>query len=433
MLDIKFINSINKSLKFFILTTIFYDCFGLVNYDINIIGILDDKRSISRHTTSFLQTLSHDFNINLILTSPLSSNSDTILPKSIQVFDISEFEKKSCNNNKLSGITIHTTELLKTLDKYREIQNNSIISAVYSVTETTKVRSSTVKAINKYFDVLIVPDPWLVDVYENSGVCIPVFSLPLALDLQCSVTREKLLRPRKPFVFGFSGINEPRKNHALLLQAFAETFGNSSDVLLKIHSRKERYFDNILSLFKKYSCSNIRCEYQEYSRKEYEAFLDSLDCYVSFSKGEGFSIIPREMLARGVPCILTNNTAQKTICDSQCVYSVKSAIIERAPGYIGTYFNCKLSDAKEALKTVYNNYEYYLALANQGRMWVAQYLPENLMPLYINFVKPQKVIFGDKNLITKEYLMTNSEKLFKKYMELGQGSAMKFEGIGKGE
>jgi glycosyltransferase involved in cell wall biosynthesis len=146
----------------------------------------------------------------------------------------------------------------------------------------------------------------------------------------------------------------------------------------------------------------------------------SLDCYVLFSHGEGFSISPREALALGIPCILSNNSAHKTICKTGYVRVVPSDILSKVVFYeldnhITYMYGTNLEDARQALKDVYNNYEIYKNKALDGRKWVQQYLIPNLKQKYINLIKPRKILFGDENIVTDDYFMTNSKVLFEKY------------------
>ena len=47
---------------------------------------------------------------------------------------------------------------------------------------------------------------------------------------------------------------------------------------------------------------------------------------------------------------------------------------------------------------------------------VSQYSWNNLKYRYLNLVKPKKIILGDKNEVTDDYFMTNSKKLYRKYL-----------------
>ena len=72
---------------------------------------------------------------------------------------------------------------------------------------------------------------------------------------------------------------------------------------------------------KQFKLTNVELTEGMLSREENIDFFRDIDCYVLVSKAEGFSITPREALAAGIPCILSNNTAHKTICETGLVYA----------------------------------------------------------------------------------------------------------------
>jgi glycosyltransferase involved in cell wall biosynthesis len=147
------------------------------------------------------------------------------------------------------------------------------------------------------------------------------------------------------------------------------------------------------------------------------------------SCGEGFSFIPREALALGIPVIITDNTASSTICKSGFVRSVRSEKKIRSKSNVyrilfaddcGDQFDCEVEDAKNALLDVYSNYPVYVHKALDGRNWVRQYDCENpnLRSQYLTLVKPKKVVLGNENKIEDDTLITNSIELYQKYIEL---------------
>ena len=151
--------------------------------------------------------------------------------------------------------------------------------------------------------------------------------------------------------------------------------------------------------------------------------FEDLDCYVSISTGEGFSIQPREAMALGIPAVLTNNTAQSTICDSNLVRKVTSSIEIPAfnvgfNNYYGVCYDCKQDDVAHALRDIYDNYDHYLQQGAQARAWVKQYCYSELRPLYVSLVKPQHIILGQENKLTAHSLTTDSPELFEKYQRL---------------
>ena len=149
--------------------------------------------------------------------------------------------------------------------------------------------------------------------------------------------------------------------------------------------------------------------------------MKSLDCYVFPSQGEGFSVTPREAIALGLPCILSNNTVHKTICDSGFVLPVKAD--QKSPAIyevfnnsqLGYFYDCSLEDLCQAMLEVYNNYDQYIKNSLKGREWVKQYLWDSLKPTYLNLFRPKEIVLGDENIITDCILQTSSKKLYKKY------------------
>ena len=83
-------------------------------------------------------------------------------------------------------------------------------------------------------------------------------------------------------------------------------------------------------------------------------------------------------------------------------------------GYVA---NCDKEDVKKAFLEMYANYDSYKGRAMEGRFWAKQYQWKTFKKRYLNIIKPKKVILGDRNIITDDYLMTDSKKLFQLYTE----------------
>src|SRR5690606_1798913 len=92
----------------------------------------------------------------------------------------------------------------------------------YSMFESDAIPPLWVNILNSFYDMVVVPDPYLISVYKNSGVKIPIFVLPLGIlieDLLKIPLKEKI---GDPFVFGMSAGFWERKNHIKILRAFAK-------------------------------------------------------------------------------------------------------------------------------------------------------------------------------------------------------------------
>ncbi len=311
------------------------------------------------------------------------------------------------------------------------VPETSYIKIAYSMIESTAIPQEWVSILNEKFDLVVVPDEFYQEVYANSGVSIPIFALPHGVFIEELLKETSLKKESGDFVFGCNSVLFPRKNQHLLIEAFHKEFAHEPNVKLKLHGKwaHKTYLNAMRQQLEQFNNTSIELVHFNSSEAECLDFYRSLDCYVLVSKGEGFSMTPREALAAGIPCILSNNTAHKTIIDSGYVYPVPSDI-KLPADYLGHYgkadcgyqFDCKCEDVQKALREVYKNYTYYKDKAKEGKIWVQQYLWKNLKPKFLNLFKPKKVILGDRDIITNEYIMTRSQALFKKYSVISNES-----------
>lgn len=381
--------------------------------ELTILGLAKYNDGLGRISITFMDLLNNDFKINFIKTREYLPY-DKEIPSSV-------LKIINSDSSKVARVVI-LTDSLNHAPKFPNIlRNNNMIKIAYSMFETSRIPEAWVGYLNNYFDAVVVPDQFLVSVYKQSGVRIPIFVLPLAIYLDEFLNRPVKNHPNKTFVFGCLSSFDTRKNHELLIESFTQEFRNEDNVILKLNGRE--YFNNKL---KKLNKRNVKITHEDLHWSKYIHFMSTFDCYVSIAKGEGFSIPPREALALGIPCIVADNTAQKTLCQSGLVVPVVSNIFEKPVLYeqmfqsnnLGYFFNCTVRDLRAALRHVYNNYKDCLAKAHLGREWVKRYRLQSLKKKYCNIIKPKKVILGEKNIVNDEYLMTNSKKLFDKYKKL---------------
>ena len=386
-------------------------------YELTVAGPILFADGLGRLAIGLIDTFKYDLKINFVSSRPFISLKD--LPDDVK----SLITPKA----KIAGNVGILFEQLWTPGNHNyKAMPDCFIKLAYSMLESTAIPQEWVHILNKNFDTVIVPDSFYQDVYKNSGVTIPVFVLPHGIYIEELLQQPIKKQAGKPFVFGMSAAFWERKNYELLIKAFAQEFGNTDKVLLKLHGRPggdKNTKQNILHMLKQHALPNIIFIDKLFNHQEYIQFMTSLDCYVLLSKGEGYSVTPREALALGIPCILSNNSAHKTLCKTGFAIPVDCSLQEPAyhvffKRYLGNQFNCKLQDARKALRAVYENYNYYLQKAKPGRTWVTRYLYKNLKPHYLQFIKPQKVLFGPENKVTNTYIMTNSRKLYAKYKQL---------------
>jgi glycosyltransferase involved in cell wall biosynthesis len=389
-------------------------CAKKQEFDLTVVSSIDFNGSVRRHGIGLIDCLKDKLKLNFIPSRP------------VDLTEVSpEVQKIVLSAQKTPG----AVAILEDPLWFAEAMPNSKIKIAFSVFESTKIPAAWVQTLNTKFDAVVVADPFYIKVYENSGVQIPVFHIPLGIYVDEFLEKPLKKAAHKPFVFGCCSRFFRRKNHDLLIKAFAAEFGNNKDVILRINGGGKwgsgKIYDNLKQLIKQHKLSNVHLTNDALPWKDYIELMSSFDCYINISQGEGFSITPREALALGIPAIVTNNTAQKTICASHLVRAVPCPIKvprkrrkgDSTPGF---QFNCTQKAVQNALTDVYNNYDSFLAKAHKGRAWVEQYRWPSLQKKYLNLVKPKNLKWGKNNIVTDDYLMTNSKKLYTKYQSLSK-------------
>lgn len=379
--------------------------------DTTIINSVLMSDGIGRHGVMFMSALHDKLSMNMLQLSP--KNYKDVPPEVLKIL-IKPFNG--------FGKVAFWTNILGIGNEYAQIYKSmsSPLKISYSMFESDALPEMWVSTLNSYFDLVVVPDEFLVSVYKNSGVKIPIFVIPLGIMMEDLLNVPLKISPGTPFTFGMSAGFWKRKNHIKLMQAFSKEFGNNFKFKLKIHGRFGPYKSEVEKYYQQINCKNIELITTPLSIKDYNDFINEIDCYVFPSSGEGFSVTPREALALGRPCIVTNNTAHKTICNGGHVIPLPAnkklpAVYEVfANKQIGFFYDCEINDLIKSMKDVVNNYDKHLKQAHSGRAWVKQYLWSELKPTYLNLLKPTNISLDTVNNVSATEFKTNNKNLYSK-------------------
>ncbi|MCT4634693.1 MAG: glycosyltransferase [Rickettsiales bacterium] len=395
------------------------------NNDVTIYGVINQADSIGRQPLDLINMLSGEVDMNfigkIISTRDLNANAKSVLRNFNfkighiffyeYVFNVWGEEDYKFNRTKY-----------KLLSKINGLDKSEQIWIAYSMFESDKISSFWVEELNKNYDLVVLPDSNLVPIYEKSGVKIPIFVAPLAVNYGDAITQPLKSEAHPIFTFADFSAMIDRKNTVKLLQAFKQAFGNRKDVRLLLSSRmsEDLHRQKIIDYIVNNQMNNVDYDISIKNTDTYNKLFDQVDCYISLSKGEGFSVQPREAMARGIPVIVSTALAQKTIADSGFTKAVNANIEKPAFYYdgqamIGQNFDVDVNEAANAMLDVYNNYQEYLKYSAEARKWAEQYTYDNIRALYLNLVKPKKIFLGKENKVTKDYLETNSKELYHKY------------------
>ena len=371
---------------------------------------------IGRQGIGLLSSLKDDLKVNILPTSSLCDLTD--VPPDLQLY----FQNPGREFGKITFWTY-----ILGLHEGAIIQHQNLKSSIklaYSMFESDRIPNLWVRILNSYYDAVIVPDIYLVSVYENSGVKIPIFVLPLGIIAEHFLAAPPKNKANELFTFGMTAGFWERKNHIKLFEAFTFAFGDNHAMKLKLHGRFGSTQDKIKDYIDHANFPSVEFHSGPFSQQEYFEWFSSLDAYVFPSQGEGFSITPREALALGIPCIVSNNSVHRTLLNSGFFIPVKAE--EKVPAKyevfgnqeIGSFYDCTVQDLAHEMRELYHLYEEHLAVAQKGREWVRQYLWPELRPYYLSLFRPQEIRLGTENKIEKNYLEIKNERLYSKYKKI---------------
>lgn len=220
---------------------------------LTVIGPVNMADGIGRHSVELIDTLKNEVSIGFVHTArPCYKSVPAPVKRIIK------------NQYRPLGKVIIFEDCIWTPEKehyqlLRTPKNDDQIRLAYTMFESSEIPKEWVVILNNYFDAAIVPDDFLIKVYQNSGVDIPIFVLPLGLNLKPFLEEEIKKKPNYPIVFGNFGACLNRKNQLLLVEAFHEAFGDTDKVILKINSRysQEDTAENIKKLIEEKHMKNV--------------------------------------------------------------------------------------------------------------------------------------------------------------------------------
>lgn len=389
---------------------------------VNVVGRVDMFSGIGQQTNAFVKTYYPVFDLTLINTRKGCGDSSH-LPADLQKTTL--FREKE----KEAAVSIYTdvlwngqgdmnwTKVPPTPIKYASV-----------VFDSDRLPIEWSDIVNNHFDGVFATTPELVDVCLKSKIKKPVIYLPIGLDLQPFLAR-KSQEPSegKPYTYGFIGSYEPRKNVNLLFNTFTSVFGlQNSAVRLRIHlSYSFEGHHKVMQLINRFVGTNVAITFGHVSIEEYRALLGEIDCFVSFSRGEGYSIVPREFMAMGKPVILNDALAHNTICEAPGVVRIHAEIPEPAfyPQIDGRYFGVQFSPYPEDAERVWRDFHdrrvELQSTTEARRKWASQFDYDQIKTVYRNIVNPPAVYLDSADAVTEDGLYLSDERLIKKYYELG--------------
>lgn len=181
--------------------------------------------------------------------------------------------------------------------------NNTRLWA-FNMIETDKVDPEWVAAINKRCERVLVPCPPMIEIYEKSGVDVPIDVVSLGVDLfdeRRVHTVNGLTGDEDTFTFLTYSYGERRKGADIAVRAFQNAFGGDSRFRLVIKAR-EGFQESWLAALRD---PQIELVTGRLTEEDWIRLQQQSHCFVFPSRGEGWGMPPRELTISGVPSIAT--------------------------------------------------------------------------------------------------------------------------------
>lgn len=229
---------------------------------------------------------------------------------------------------------------------------------VFTMWESTVLPHGSADTINAYASQLIVPSSWCATVFSANGVTVPIKVVPLGVDT--SIYKPlNLPRTDGAIKFGAAGRlahGGKRKGIEDVIAAFKLAFPrDDGKALLQV-----KLFDDCY--LPERGDDRIDFITDTLSDGQMAKWYNTLDCFISLSKGEGWGLHVQEAMACGVPVIAPSYSG---LADLISHGGVPYTIVPATEGYLGHWCQPDIEVAARMLKREVDGGE-YLRISHPG-------------------------------------------------------------------
>lgn len=248
---------------------------------------------------------------------------------------------------------------------------------IYTMFETDHLDKYNVDIVNTY-DFVIVPSQFSKDTFIKSGVTKPIYIV------QHGVAEEDwpyTPRTKTPiFTFGLYGQLSPRKGADIAVDAFKKAFPIAQYPNVRLCIKTSYNMG-----FWKTDDPRIQSLHTMLSRKSLLELINSWNCLIFPTRGEGFGLPPIEAMANGLPVICTNFSGVTEYLNDKTGYPIKKVDLVKSWGYdrrdgqgnitpegqdYGNFGQADIDETAQIMKHVYDNYDEALKKAEYAAKYV---------------------------------------------------------------
>lgn len=248
------------------------------------------------------------------------------------------------------GVQPEPFEILHHPPNYEPIAGKQTVWA--SMWESCRLRPRQVELLNRAVAVL-TPSAWGQACMSASGVNVPIHKWPLGINLD--VFRYRAVEPhtRPTFVFGAAGRTAHggvRKGIDDVIEGFLRAFPAEKDVELRI----KVFPDCVVPAVKDPRIKYLRAYISD---SEMSDWMTGIDCFVSAARGEGWSLLPHQAMATGVPVIACAFSGITEFFNETVGYPIEYSLAPATDHYegCGHWAMPKIKSIVERMRQVYEN------------------------------------------------------------------------------
>ncbi|MFN7709538.1 MAG: glycosyltransferase [Holosporales bacterium] len=328
----------------------------LSSNSICVIGRAKFGTGIGYHTYAVCELLSRFYSISIFPTEPhLRGKSQILLPNGTAI--------PVCTDLSQVKIAFFCDVLWNGAydSNYLLVPQNSFKFA-YVAFDSDTLPSQWIKILNERFDCTLFTSRHLEAIASKSGLEISAGTLPLALDIENLLSLPFQSNKAGKIKFCSVAAFHTRKGAELLVEAFLNVFDKRNDVELTIHSNhaEGQALQRVRDLLKARGAKNIFINRSSLSEREKNLIIENSDIFVNCSRGEGYSIGPREALALGKVLAITNVGGHNDLHPVPGVFVIPATIPvpARYPEIdnlvIGKQYMAEIKDIEKALRAAFD-------------------------------------------------------------------------------
>ena len=228
--------------------------------------------------------------------------------------------------------------------------------------EADRIPQRRVEICNQYYDHLIVPSEFCVQVFKKCGVTIPITKIPLF-----TTEFEVFGVPDGPFTFAHQNalVEGAQKGWDITIRAFLHLFAGKDDVRLLLKAR-EHHWANVQWYYDALKqAKNVEIITKNYTDYEmHYNFYKNIHAFVFPSRGEGWGLPPLEAMAHGIPTILTRAHSHTEFSrmgvEVDVVGSSYSFYVGRVfDSGVGMWVEPNIETLEKKMLDVYENYKFH--------------------------------------------------------------------------